>query len=102
MTVFDQAWSTLLELMAQFVTPDWGKLVAFIPIAIALTVAVVLVLLVRALRRQPKARRSKQRIPPGTPAGIHMPGPSFSPAFAAVGVFLILLGLVFGGLTLVL
>jgi plastocyanin len=31
-----------------------------------------------------------------------MPGPSFSPAFAAMGTFLLLLGLVFGGITLVL
>jgi len=102
MTVFDQVWSTILQLTAQFVTPDWGKLIAFIPIGIAVIVAVVLVLLIRALRRQPKARRGKQRVVPATPAGIHMPGPSFSPAFAAVGVFLVLLGLVFGGLILVL
>src|SRR4249919_1764367 len=37
-----------------------------------------------------------------TPAGIHMPGPSFAPIFAGVGLFLVMLGLVFGGLTLVL
>src|SRR5262249_36552123 len=69
---------------------------------IAIIVAIVLVLLIRALRRQPKARRGKQRIERRTPAGIHMPGPSFSPAFAALGVFLVLLGLVFGGAVLVL
>jgi len=102
MTVFEQVWSSILELVGQFVIPDWGKLVAFIPIGIAIIVAVVLVLLIRLLRRQPKARRGKQRIERKTPAGIHMPGPSFSPAFAAVGVFLVLLGLVFGGATLVL
>ncbi len=31
-----------------------------------------------------------------------MPGPSFAPAFAATGTFLLLIGLVFGGITLVL
>ena len=31
-----------------------------------------------------------------------MPGPSFAPIFAGVGLFLVMLGLVFGGLTLVL
>ncbi len=31
-----------------------------------------------------------------------MPGPSFSPAFAAMGTFLLSLGLVFGGITLML
>ena len=56
----------------------------------------------RRLVKAPPARRGKQRIPSKTPAGVHMPGPSFSPAFAAMGTFLILLGLVFGGITLVL
>ena len=31
-----------------------------------------------------------------------MPGPSFAPIFAAVGAFLLFLGVVFGGLTLLL
>ena len=31
-----------------------------------------------------------------------MPGPSFAPVFAAVGLFLVMLGLVFGGITIVL
>ena len=31
-----------------------------------------------------------------------MPGPSFSPVFAAVGVFLLMLGFVFGGVILAL
>ena len=31
-----------------------------------------------------------------------MPGPSFAPIFAAVGAFLLFLGVVFGGLSLVL
>ena len=45
----------------------------------------------------PPARRGKQRIEPRTPAGIHMPGPSFAPILAAIGAFLLFLGLVFGG-----
>lgn len=34
------------------------------------------------------------------PPGVHMPGPSFRPVFAALGTTLLLLGLVFGGLLL--
>jgi hypothetical protein len=50
----------------------------------------------------PPARRGKGRITPATPAGIHMPGPSFAPIFAAIGAFLLFLGLVFGGVALIL
>ena len=50
----------------------------------------------------PPARRGKQRVKRATPAGIHMPGPSWAPVFGGVGLFLRLLGLVFGGVTLIL
>ena len=43
----------------------------------------------------PAAARARRRR--GRRAGIHMPGPSFSPVFAAIGSFLLFLGLVFGG-----
>ncbi len=100
--MLERIWTRLLELTAEFVTPDWGKLIGLIPVAIAVLVVFVLLWMFRRLRTAPKARRGKQRIEPRTPAGIHMPGPSFAPAFAAVGAFLLFLGLVFGGLTLVL
>ena len=51
----------------------------------------------RRLMTAPPARRGKQRVAPATPAGIHMPGPSFAPIFAAFGTVLLFLGLVFGG-----
>jgi plastocyanin len=38
-----------------------------------------------------------ERVDPGPPPGVHMPGPSFRPLLAALGVALLLLGLVFGG-----
>ena len=34
------------------------------------------------------------------PAGVHMPGPSFRPVLASLGLFLLFAGLVFGGLVL--
>ena len=100
--MLERLWTGILDLTAQLVTPDWGKLIAVIPVIVAIVVLVILILVIRMLRRAPKARRGKQPIPPKQPAGIHMPGPSFSPAFAAMGTFLTLLGLVFGGLVLVL
>ena len=92
-----EVWSALLNELSQFVIPDWGALIALIPIGILMLVIVVLAILFRRLLTAPKARRGFERIEPATPAGIHMPGPSFSPIFAAVGAFLMFLGLVFGG-----
>src|SRR4051812_1314005 len=45
-------------------------------------------------------RRGIRRVTPRPPAGIHLPGPSFAPIFAAIGVFLLLYGLVVGGVAL--
>ena len=100
--MLERIWTNLLELTAQFVTPDWGKIIAFLPILFVVIVVALLLWVFRRLVKAPPARRGKQRIPSKTPAGVHMPGPSFSPAFAAMGTFLVMLGLVFGGITLVL
>ena len=100
--MLERIWTRLLQLTAEFVTPDWGKIIGLIPVAIAVLVVFVLLWMFRRLRTAPPARRGKRRIEPKAPAGIHMPGPSFAPAFAAVGAFLLFLGLVFGGLILVL
>ena len=100
--MLERLWTSILELIAQVVTPDWGVLVSLIPVGILILVVVVLLRLFLMLAKAPPARRGKGRVRRKTPAGIHMPGPSFAPFFAGVGLFLTMLGLVFGGLTLVL
>ena len=100
--MLERLWTSILELMAQVVTPDWGVLVSVIPIGILILVVVVLLRLFLGIAKAPPARRGKRRVERKTPAGIHMPGPSFAPIFAGVGLFLVMLGLVFGGLILVL
>jgi plastocyanin len=100
--MLEQIWNSFLELTTQFVTPDWGRLIFLMPVGLVILVLAILLRTVMGLARAPKARRGKQRIAPRTPAGIHMPGPSFAPAFAAVGMFLLFLGLVFGGPILIL
>ena len=100
--MLERLWTSILELMAQVVTPDWGVLVSLIPVGILILVLVILLRLFLMLAKAPPARRGKGRVRRKTPAGIHMPGPSFAPIFAGVGLFLVMLGLVFGGLTLVL
>ncbi len=92
-----QIWDSLLQLMTQFVTPDWGALIGLIPIGLlALILLVVALLAGRMLSLGPR-RRGTGRIAPRPPEGVHMPGPSLAPIFAAVGTALLMFGLVFGG-----
>ncbi|CAN5499613.1 hypothetical protein BH20CHL7_BH20CHL7_00860 [soil metagenome] len=99
--MLDDLWSGILELMAQFVIPDWGAVIALLPILVIVLVVAVLVRVFFGLFRAPPARRGKSRVTPVTPPGIHMPGPSFAPILASIGAFMLFLGMVFGGLMLV-
>lgn len=100
--MLEQLWNGFLELTAQLVIPDWGVLIGLLPVGMAVLVAVGLIVTFRRLLSAPPARRGVQRVAPRTPAGIHMPGPSFAPVFAAIGTSLLFLGLVFEGVTLAL
>jgi plastocyanin len=101
--MLEQIWNGVLDLTSQLVIPDWGRLVALaLPVGTTLLVVLLMARTVMQVATVPPARRGKQRITPATPAGIHMPGPSFAPIFAAFGAFLLFIGLVFGGVTLVL
>ena len=92
--MLDDLWTGILDLTAQFVIPDWGAIIALLPIVILIVAAIILIWTFRRLRRAPDARRGKHRLEPRTPAGVHMPGPSWSPVFAAIGAFLLFLGVV--------
>jgi plastocyanin len=100
--MLERLWTSILNIIAQFVTPDWGALIALIPVGLTVFIALVLARTFRSLLRAPRVKRGARRIPPKTPTGIHMPGPSFAPVFAALGVGLLFLGLVFGGVILAL
>lgn len=95
--MLEEIWNGILELMAQFVIPDWGALIALLPVFMFVLILMWLVLTFVRLFRAPKPRRGKQRVAPRAPAGLHMPGPSFAPIFASIGVFLLFLGVVFPG-----
>jgi plastocyanin len=98
--MFEDIWDAILQLTAQFVIPDWGAVIALLPILIAFAALAILLWVFLRLWHAPPARRGKTRIEPKTPAGIHMPGPSFAPILAAFGAFTVFLGLVFGGVLL--
>jgi plastocyanin len=100
--MLDDIWNGILELVAQFVIPDWGALVALLPVFIFVLTIVWLVMTFLRLFRAPKPRRGKVRMSPRTPPGLHMPGPSFAPILASIGLFLFFLGVVFPGPILVL
>ena len=101
--MLERIWNGFLDLTSQLVIPDWGRLIALaLPVGTTLLVVLLLGRTVLQVATVAPARRGKGRIVPPTPAGIHMPGPSFAPIFAAVGAFLLFLGLVFGGIALAL
>jgi plastocyanin len=100
--MLEEIWNGILELTAQFVIPDWGALIALMPVFIFVLSVVVLAWIFVRLFRAPKARRGKARLTARAPAGLHMPGPSFAPILASIGLFLLFLGIVFPGPILVL
>ena len=83
--MLEAIWQWFLDLTALLVTPDWGSLIALLPIAIMAMVLVWIVWMIRRFRVQPKARRGKMPVPRKTPAGVHMPGPSFAPVLRRSG-----------------
>lgn len=92
-------WNNIINLIGQFVSPDWGSVVALIPLGLAAVVVMWVVWLVLRLATAPSARRVR-RAPPRPPSGTHMPGPSWAPLLAAFGTFLVLFGLIARGVAL--
>ena len=87
-------WDSLLALLNQLVSPDWGALVALIPLAVAaLVVAYLGWIMRRALTAPPTRTRPLPATP--TPAHIHMPGPSLAPFLAAAGFACFFLAILF-------
>ncbi len=93
----NQIWSSFLTFITQIVSPDWGKLVGLIPLGLFGLVALYVLWLMRKLASLGPAERGGRPVPGAPPAGVHMPGPSFAPVFGAVGLALVVWGLVFRG-----
>ena len=54
--MFEDLWNGILELTSRFVIPDWGSVIAMLPVLIfALTILVIVVLFWR-IWRAPRAR----------------------------------------------
>src|SRR5215216_7651170 len=97
MELLEQIWDGILDLTKLLVIPDWGALIALLPVFMGVVVILFFITRVLQYRRIGPRRRRPGRVRPVTPAGIHMPGPSYAPFLAAFGSFLFFAGLVFGG-----
>jgi len=95
--VIEQIWTNLLNFASQFVIPDWGGLIALLPVFMLVVVVLIFARLVWAYATIGPTRVRPARRAPVTPPGLHMPGPTYAPIFGAIGMFFLLLGLVFGG-----
>ena len=102
MELLEQAWSGILDLSELFVIPDWGALIALLPVFMAVVLIAFLISSLLRYRSIGPRRRRPGRVKPVTPAGIHMPGPTWAPVLAAIGAFLLFMGLVFNGILLAL
>lgn len=102
MQLLQNIWNGILDLVKLFVIPDWGALIALLPVFMGVAVIVFFIGRMMQFRRLGPRRRRPGRVTPVAPPGIHMPGPTYAPFFAAFGTFLLFMGLVFNGLILVL
>ena len=98
--MLEDIWHQLITFTTQFVVPDWGGLIALLPIALGALVFLYLIWNIFRMATAPPKRRGVRRLTPVAPPGLHMPGPTYAPLFGAVGAFLLVFGLVAGGIAL--
>lgn len=89
-------WTGLLDTLSKLVIPDWGSLIALLPVFILVGVLLWLLLTVRAYAVLGPRERGRRYIAV-PPAGLHAPGPSYAPFLGAAGSALFIAGLVVGG-----
>lgn len=95
-----ELWKSILALLSQVVTPDWGELIKLIPVGLLGLVVLFFLVTARRFATAGPTRRAPARLTPIAPPDLHMPGPSHSPILAAVGTAGLLWGLVVGGTAL--
>lgn len=92
-----QFWDQILHLIGLIVSPDWGSLVALIPLGVAAVVVLYMAWLLARLATVPPKRIGRRRLAPQPPPGTHLPGGSISPLLISGGAAILLFGLVFRG-----
>jgi plastocyanin len=98
--MLESLWNEVIKFSSQFIIPDWGSLISLLPVGLLIVVLAWLVWTARRYATAGPVRRASLRVAPLTPAGLHMPGPSYAPIAAAGGAFFLFFGLVVGGVWL--
>jgi plastocyanin len=98
--MLSQLWNDLIGFTEPYVVPDWGSVVALIPVILAVVAFFYVTFVVYRFATAGPVRRGIRRQTPVPPPGTHASLPSFAPLLAAFGVFMVVLGLVAGGLWL--
>ena len=97
----DKLWTDILTFINQLVSPDWGALVALVPILLLLSVAGYVAWLVVRYWNAGPTRRGKRRLPPKPPHGVHAAEASWAPVLGALGCAVLFFGIVFHGWVLI-
>ncbi len=86
-------WNTIVnDYLGRLVSPDWGSLIAFIPLGLLLVVVLYVGwVAVRFATAGPRTHGGP--VVPRAPEGVHMPGPSLSPLYLAAAATVLFLGL---------
>ena len=82
--MIEELWSGLIGFSSQFIIPDWGGLIALLPVLLLIPVVLFLTWTIYKFATAGPTRRGKHRLQPVAPEGIHMPGPSFAPFLGGV------------------
>ena len=98
--MLEKLWSGLIAFTQPFIVPDWGSLIGLLPVMLAAVVVLYLSWTTYRFATAAPTRRGIHRMQPVAPAGVHMPGPSIAPLLAAFGVFVLMFGLIAGGIWL--
>lgn len=93
-------WNRIVAWTGTIIAPDWGALVALIPILLLLVVLAFLVITARKWAGAGPGRSGAGPKTPVGPDGMALRGPSAGPFVVAVGAFVLAFGLVAGGLWL--
>ncbi|MCI0584358.1 MAG: cupredoxin domain-containing protein [Chloroflexi bacterium] len=93
-------YDSILDLLSQVVIPDWGQLIALLPIGLAALAALWFAWTIRRFATAGPTRRAPARLTPIPPPDLHMPGGSAAPFAGALGAAALLAGLVIGGVAI--
>ena len=62
--MFEDLWNSILELTSKFVIPDWGSVIAMLPVLVFAGAIVVIGILFWIIWRHPKPRVGKVKVAP--------------------------------------